>query len=406
MDPLLEASARALRGGDPLAALKRVALRDDAPALALRGIAMAQLGELARARQLLQRAARAFGTHDRLSRARCVAAEAEVALAARELTFPVRELEASVRTFEREGDRSNALHARLVQAKRALLCGQVAAAEAQLLSLPLSAAPARLRVSGELLLFETALRRGHTARARQALSRARAALLRAPIPALRAELERAQEVLEVPAARLVARGTERLIVLDEVERVRAGEALVVDACRRSVGRGEHTLSLARRPVLFALLCALAGAFPEPCPREALLLAAFGVKRANDSHRARLRVELGRLRTLLRGLASVQATQHGYLLTPSKARTVCLLAPPIESADASLRALLADGAAWSTSALALALQASQRTVQRSLLALSEAGEVRALGGGRSQRWVAVPAAAFATVLLLPGLAPGG
>ncbi len=64
------------------------------------------------------------------------------------------------------------------------------------------------------------------------------------------------------------------------------------------------------------------------------------------------------------------------------------------------ALLADGEAWSTSALGLALGSSQRTVQRALRDLESAGQVRTLGHGRSQRWLSAPVAGFATTLLLP------
>ncbi|HEU5194094.1 MAG TPA: helix-turn-helix domain-containing protein, partial [Methylomirabilota bacterium] len=88
MDTLIAAAAHALAAGDPLGALKRIALRDDAPALALRGIAMAQLGDFVRAKRLLRRAARTFPPSEAVARARCVVAEAEIALVSRDLGWP------------------------------------------------------------------------------------------------------------------------------------------------------------------------------------------------------------------------------------------------------------------------------------------------------------------------------
>jgi len=95
MDGLITAAARALAAGDPLSALNQVALRDDAPALALRGIAMAQLGDLVRANALLRSATRAFGPSETVARARGVVAEAEIALASRDLGWPAKALGAA-----------------------------------------------------------------------------------------------------------------------------------------------------------------------------------------------------------------------------------------------------------------------------------------------------------------------
>jgi DNA-binding transcriptional ArsR family regulator len=164
--------------------------------------------------------------------------------------------------------------------------------------------------------------------------------------------------------------------------------------------------LSRRPVLFALLRGLAEAWPGEAAREDLIERAFGAVRTNSSHRARLRVGIGRLRRELRTLAQIRASAGGFCLVARAAGAVRLLAPPIESPDAAALALLADGEAWSTSALALALGSSQRTVQRALRALEEAGQVRALGRGRSRRWLSAPVAGFATTLLLPGSAGSG
>jgi len=400
MDSSITAAGRALRAGDPLGALKRVALRDDPAALALRGIAMAQLGDLGRARELLRRAARGFGPRETLARARCLTAEAEVALAARDLAWPPRALTEALRTFAARGDRENAAHARLLQIRRLLLLGQVDEADGACATLELGAGPARLQAVAALVTFEIALRRGRAEQARDALSGAREAAARSGIGALRAEVEQAGRTLVLPAARLVAAGEARSLNLAEVEAVLASPDLVVDGCRRAARLRERVVRLARRPALFALLYRLAEAWPGEATREDLIERAFGARRTNASHRARLRVGMGRLRRELRPLAEIRATAGGFSLEARGEGTVRLLAPPIESPDAEVLALLADGEAWSTSALALALGSSQRTVQRALVALAEAGQVRALGRGRSQRWLSAPVAGFATTLLLP------
>jgi hypothetical protein len=403
MDSLVTAAARALKAGDPLGALKRIALRDDPPALALRGIAMAQLGELARARVLLRRAARAFGPKERVERARCFTAEAEVALVSRDLRGPTHALDEARRTFGALGDRDNALHAALLQARRLLLLGRVAEAGDALGQLDFRAAPAVLTARGELVAFEIALRRGRTAPARAALARARAAADRSGIDPLRAEVERAELTFALPVARLITGSEERPLALAEVETVLASPHLIVDACRRAARWERREVRLERRPVLFALLRSLAEAWPGEATRERLCERAFRARRINETHRARLRVELGRLRKELRSLADVRATPGGFALLP-KSGEVRVLAPPIESPDADVLALMADGEAWSTSALALTLGSSQRTVQRSLGALEASGKVRTLGRARARRWLAAPVAGFATTLLLP--APPG
>lgn len=399
MDSDLTTAARALRAGDPLGALKRIALREDAPALALRGIAMAQLGELARAKMLLRRAGRSFGPRERLERARCATAEAEVALASRDLRWPTHALEQARRTFGALGDPHNGLHAALLQIRRLLLLGRVTDAGGALGKLDLRAAPAMLAARAELISFEIALRRGHTAPARTALARARAAADRSGIGPLRAEVERAGAAVALPAARLVARGEQRTLVLAEVEALLASPHLIVDGCRRAARSQGREVSLARRPVLFALLRSLGEAWPGEATRESLCECAFRARRVNESHRARLRVELGRLRKELRPLGEVRATPGGFALLPLSGE-VLVLAPPIETPDAAVIALLADGEAWSTSGLALALGSSQRTVQRALGALAASGNVRAVGRGRGRRWLCAPIGGFATTLLLP------
>jgi hypothetical protein len=402
MDALITAAARALAVGDPLGALKRVALRDDAPALALRGIAMAQLGDLVRARALLRRAARAFGPDEAVARARCVVAEAEIALVSRDLGWPARALAAARATLEAHADRANAAYARYLEVRRLLLIGRLHAAERTLARLDPTSLPPASRTAHELIVAGIAMRRLRTKAARAALARAGRAARAARIPALTAEVERAALVLTTPAARLVASGGERLLRLEEVEALLGSHAFVVDACRHVVRDRRTVVSLARRPVLFALARALGEAWPADVARDALVARAFGFARADASHRARLRVEVGRLRRVLRTLASVSATERGFVLAPRRARAVVVLAPPVEDEHARLLAFLADGESWSSSALALALGTSQRTVQRGLDALQAAGTVQAFGRGRARRWVTPPVPGFTTTLLLPAL----
>jgi hypothetical protein len=404
MDSLITAAARALAAGDPLGALKRVALRDDAAALALRGLAMAQLGDLARARTLLRRAARAFGPKETVARARCVVAEAEIALVSRDLAWPAKALDAARTTLEAHGDRANAAHARYLEARRLLLIGRLDEAERTLAAPDAAPLPPASRAAHELVVAGIALRRLLTRAARAALERAGHAAHLAAIPALTAEVASATLVLSTPAARLIARGEERLLRLEEVEALLASGALVVDACRHVVRDARTVISLASRPVLFALARALAEAWPADVARDALVARAFRAKRADESYRARLRVELGRLRKVLRTLAGVSATPRGFALLPRRAREVVVLAPPVEEEHAALLAFLADGESWSSSALALALGGSQRNVQRALDALAAAYKVQSLGRGRARRWLTPPVPGFPTTLLLPAPLP--
>jgi hypothetical protein len=186
--------------------------------------------------------------------------------------------------------------------------------------------------------------------------------------------------------------------------LQASKALIVDACRYVVRAPGTAVSLARRPVLFTLARALAETWPNDAPRAELVARAFGGKEADDSHRARLRVEIGRLRTTLRKLAGISATERGFVLEPN-ARNVLVLARQVEEKHAAVLAFLADGESWSSSALALALGASQRTVQRALDALALAGKVQSFGDGRARRWMTPPVPGFTTTLLLPAPLPG-
>ena len=405
MDSMIAAAARALSAGDALGALKRVSLRDDAPALALRGIAMAQLGDYGRSRELLKRAARAFGAHEELAQARCVVAEAEVALAMRDLRGSPRALAAAAAALEARADRTNALHARLIAVRRLLLLGRIDEAAAVLAKLDARDMAPSLRAIAELAAAEVALRSLRTAEARAALDRASEAADRARVPALEAEVAEARSALERPAARRAGSGSTQSLRIEDVETLYASGALIVDACRRGMRAAAAWLPLARRPVLFALAQTLAIAWPNDVDRRVLIERAFRTRRPDETHRARLRVEIGRLRKIAEGLLRIDATQRGFRLAPLREPVVVLL-PPIDGDRASLLALLADGAAWSTSALALALDRSQRTVQRALLESEAAGQVRSIGRARARRWLAPPLAGFTTMLLLPASVPGG
>jgi hypothetical protein len=404
MDSLITAAARALAAGDPLGALKRVALRDDAPALALRGIAMAQLGDFDRAKTLLRSAARAFGPRESVARARCVVAEAEIALASRDLGWPAKALEAARGTLEAHGDRANAAYARFLEARRLLLIGSTDAAERALAALDPVPLPPALRAAHELVVAGIEIRRLRTKAARESLTRAELAARQARIPALTAEVENARLVLTTPAARRIANSEERLLLLAEVEALLASKAFVVDACRHVVRHAGKVISLASRPVLFTLARVLGEAWPADVPRDTLVARAFRLKLADESHRARLRVEIGRLRAVLRTVANVSATKRGFALEPHHAREVVVLALPVDEEFAAVLAFLADGESWSSSALALALGTSQRTVQRVLDSLAAAGKVRSFGRARARRWMTPPVPGFTTSLLLPASLP--
>ena len=404
MDSLITAAGRALAAGDPLGALKLVALRDDAPALALRGIAMAQLGEFVRAKELLRKAARAFSPKETVARARCIVAEAEIALASRDLSWPAKALRSARATLETHGDRVNAAHARYLEVRRLVLIGRVDEAEHMLANFDPALFPPVSRTVHELIVAGIAMRRLRTKAARAALVRAGRAARQAGIATLTAEVESASKVLDTPAARLIARGEERPLLLEEVEALLSSGALVVDACRNVV-RDPHTVvSLVTRPVLFALARALSEAWPGDVPRDQLLIRAFGARFVDESHRMRLRVEIGRLRKMLRPVADVSATKRGFTLIPQRAREVVVLARPVEDENGDVLAFLADGESWSSSALAIALGTSQRTVQRALDSLATSGKVQSFGRARARRWITPSVPGFTTTLLLPAPLP--
>ena len=335
-----------------------------------------------------------------MSRAKCVVAEAEIALVSRDLGWPAKTLDSARAILEAHGDRVNAAHARYLEARRLLLIGRIGEAELRLAELDPTPFPPALRTAHELMVAAIAMHRLRTKAARAALARAQSAARYAGIPALTAEVESAFLVLNTPAARLITSGEVRLLLLDEVEALLGSKALVVDACRYVVRDAHTVVSLAKRPVLFALARALSETWPGDVPRDMLVARVFGAKFADESHRLRLRVEVGRLRAVLRTLAEVSATKRGFALVPRGAREVVVLARPVEEEHAAVLAFLSDGESWSSSALALALGTSQRTVQRALDSLAAADKVQPFGRGRARRWMTPPVPGFATTLLLP------
>ncbi len=399
MDPLISAAARALASGSPLDALNLVALRDDADALALRGIALAQLGDLARARVLIRRAARGFGPGNPKARARCVVAEAEIALVSRDVAWPAKMLHAARVTLQAQGDHANAEQARYISARRFLLLGRLDEAQRMLDEARPDIAPPALRSTHELIAAGIAMRRGRADTARAALGRAETAAVQAGIPALMAEVRQAQKELDAPVARLFLHGLERRLALAEVQALHESEMLVVDACRNALWRSDTTVPLATRPVLFGLARMLGEAWPRDVSRDALIAKVFRMKIADETHRARLRVEIGRLRKLLAPVAEIHTTPRGFLLKPRHSSEVGVLARPHETRHGAILALLADGESWPSSALALALNVSQRSVQRALDTLAASGQAQSQGFGPARRWMASPPPGFTTSLLL-------
>ena len=405
MDSMITAAARALAAGDPLGALDRVALREDAPALALRGIAMAQLGDLERAKTLLKAATGAFGPREAVARARCIVAQGEIALAARDLASPQKALDEAGAVLAAHGDRANAAHAGLIAVRRLLLIGRLEEAAQRLCETDPSALPPAIGAAHALASAGIATRRLRIGEAQAAFARARQAARQAGVPVLMREVDAAAAILDQPAARLREGGAERLLLPADVEALLATDRLVVDACRHVVRGGETAVPLATRPILFALLRRLAETFPAGASRHSLLLHAFRARHADESHRARLRVEMGRLRAALKPLAAIEATKEGFVLVPRQGQRVAVLEPPNDEPHAEILALFADGEAWSSSALAIALGTSARTVQRALEALHAAGKVQPVGRGRARRWLSPTPGAFSTFLLLPGPLPG-
>ena len=364
MDSLIAAAAQALATGDALGALKRVALRNDAPALALRGVAMAPLGDLVRAKVLLRKAARAFGPKEPVARARCIVAEAEIALVSRDLSGPAKALDTAQAALERHGDRTNAAHAQHLKVRRLLLIGQLDDAERALAKFDAAPLPPALRAAHELVVAGIAMRRLRTKTARDALVEAERAARHAGIPALLAEVESTALVLNSPAARLIAPGDERLLRLEEVETLLASGALVVDACRHIVRDADTIVSLTTLPVLFALARALGEAWPRDVsgrhtPRPRLsgetrrpdrIARACASKSGVASLQSARALCLLRAATRARLLIAVPcaywnagadvtgATTRGFTLAPRRARKVVVLAPPVDDPHASVLSL--------------------------------------------------------------------
>jgi DNA-binding transcriptional ArsR family regulator len=333
-----------------------------------------------------------------------VVAEAEIALASRDLGWSDKVLHSAKVTLEKRGDPVNAAHARYLEIRKLLLIGRLGEAERALKGLNPETLPPALRAVHHLLAAGVSMRRLETDKAHSSLAQAVKAARDAGIPALKAEIENAAHLLEIPAARLLSHGKEKLLRLDEVEDLLKSGKLVVDACRYTVSGPKKIVPLAKRPTLFAIMRTLAEAWPEDIPRDILMKKTFGVKLSDESFRLRLRVEVVRLRGLLRGLAEVKATKRGFALAPLGARETVVLARPVEEPQGAVLAFLEDGELWSSSALALALGSSQRTVQRSLDLLAEAGKVQSYGLGRAKRWVTPPLPGITSILLLPNQMP--
>ncbi|HET7223915.1 MAG TPA: helix-turn-helix domain-containing protein, partial [Rhodanobacteraceae bacterium] len=308
-------------------------------------------------------------------------------------------------TLEARGDRVNAAHARYLAIRRLLLISRLDDAERALAAMNLASLPSALRAIHELSVAGIAMRRIHAAAAREALGRARWAAGQAGVPALVAEVGSLVRALDAPAARRIARGQEQALTLEQVETLLASPCFLVDACRYEIRDAGSVISLASRPVLFALARALAEAWPRDVPRNALIADAFHTRYADETHRARLRVEMGRLRAAVCDVADIRATPAGFELAPRSLHEVVVLARPVEEKHAAVLAALSDGEAWSSSALALALGASQRNVQRALDALGASKKVQSFGRGRARRWLVSPVPGFTTALLLPAPLPG-
>lgn len=400
MDSILNAAALALAKGDLIGALNRVALREDAAALALRGIVMAQLGELGRARELLRKAALKFGKGESVAVARCVVAEAEIALVSRELSWPSERLEAARQVLEDRGDTANAAHARIIEARRHLLLGHLDLASQHLVVLDGAILTPAMFASAHLVLAGIDIRRLRPSAARGALKQAEAAAVRSTIAGLIAEVGAAQRSLDEPVALLRHRGLEGPISLEGVEALLLSDTLVFDATRSALRQRGNVIPLSTRPVLFALTRALAEVWPAAASREALLTRVFNARHADESHRTRLRVEVSRLRKIIRSLAAISATSSGYRLVPHKGN-VAVLAVSLDDQHAMVLALLADGELWSSSGLSLVLGASTRTIQRALEQLQRADKILAVGGGRSRRWMALTLPGFPTTPVFLG-----
>jgi tetratricopeptide (TPR) repeat protein len=396
MDAPLTAVARALSLGDALSALKWLGGRTDAPARAMRGAALSQLGEFARAKAELRAALRSLGPADSLLRARCLAAEAEIALALGDLRWSAEPVTRAVAELQAAGDARNASYLQLVAARAALRLGRPADAERLLRHIEFASGAPLERTFAELVRVELAAKRGDPELLTSALARAGAAAAKAAIPALVAEVARIRDRYEGPSAVITSRAKARTASFCEVAALGRSGDVVIDGGGRELRSSGESISFARRPVLFEVLRVLAEAWPEAVARDILITRAFAARRPNESHRIRLRVEIGRLRKLVRPRLTVLAAGPGYAL--SAAGEVVLVMPLEESPASRLLSLMHGGEAWSASSLAVALDVSERTVQRSLGELQTAGKIGPTGNGRGRRWVRL--FEIPTDLLLP------
>lgn len=394
------AAGRALARGDALRALGLVGRAEDALGLTLRGIAYAQLGELDLARKSLVRGSRL--TRAPLARARIQAALAEISMSDGEPAAAARAARASADELATLGDARNAAMQRLVLARAEVLCGRLA--EARLVVGVVlgerTLAPG-VRAVAWLAKAEIAVRAALAGEAREALKQAREAMVAAPNELLARALVALEAELSQPVARLERGGVVRSADLFAIEAASSGEVLLVDACRRLVIGGRASVPLAKRPIVFSLLLVLARAWPEAVARDELAARAFATRTVNASHRSRLRVEIGRLRSLLSGLAEPVATEEGYALKST--REVMTLLPPSDDDDARIAILLGDGASWSAQGLAEHAGVSKRTAQRALAALVEAGGAIRSGKGKDVRYMR-PGPRIASRMLLLGLVP--
>ncbi len=392
-----EQAASALGRGDALAALRAIGLLEDGESLLLKGIAFAQMGDLERARRALDRAVEE--TSDARVRLRARAALVEIALERGATKEVVKDAATLARALGEAGDAGNEAMQWLVAARAEVLRGRLGEARRTVAAVLDRDCPPTVRGVALLAQAEIAIRERAARRAEALLDELRAALAEHPNELLARAGRALRGALSRPIARAIRGGASREVDPFEIERLSNGDVLLVDTCRRTVTSAQAIVVLAGRPVLFSLVSALARAHPAPAPRSTLVEVAFGAKRQNDSHRARLRVEVGRLRAALRGICDVRARGDGFALeTP---RPVSVLSPLAEDDEARVALLISDGAAWTARAVSEHLDCSVRTAQRSLAALLETGRARRIGSGRSVTY-ATAGDVIASRLLLLGL----
>jgi len=398
--PAILVARNALAAGDPLRALSLIGRLDGAHGLLLRGIAYAQLGDLELAYESLAAAeAQAEAPH---ARARARAALVEIALNGGDPAPAARNARACAEELAQLGDARNAAMLRLVMARAEVLLGRLGEARHVVEEVLATELPTDIVALACLAQAEIAVRALAAGEARSALTRARRGLEGAPHPLLERALAALERELLVPIARILRAGAPRDADLFAIEDVSRGQVLLVDACRKLALSGRAAIPLARRPVLFGLLLVLGRAWPAAVARRDLATQAFGAHRVNESHLARLRVEIGRLRKLMDGLSAEPiASGDGYVL--SSKRDVVVLLPLTDEDSARVGFLLADGASWSARGLAEHAGISKRTAQRALAALVASGSVVRAGKGNGVRYARLGGTVASRMLLL-GLLP--